>query len=58
MVVTANDGTHLHFLAYRQLITSAINIVRSNKIANTEVIAWRTEESESPGPNFTKLFSL
>ncbi|MBD2814758.1 hypothetical protein ID850_08260 [Xenorhabdus sp. Flor] len=58
MVVTANDGTHLHFLAYRQLITNAINIVKSNKISNAEVIAWRTKNYDSPGKNFIKLFSL
>ncbi|MDC9598414.1 hypothetical protein [Xenorhabdus anantnagensis] len=58
MVVIANDGTHADFLVYRQLLKNAIDIAKSNKILNKEVIAWRTEASKSPGPNFTKLFSL
>ncbi|SIP71361.1 hypothetical protein [Xenorhabdus innexi] len=58
MVATANDGTHRYFLAYRSLIINAINISKSNKIANTEVIAWKTYESDPPGSNFIKLFSL
>ncbi|WP_446470223.1 hypothetical protein [Xenorhabdus stockiae] len=58
MIVTANDGTQDKFLAYRRLITNAINIAKSNHISNAEVIAWRTEGSGSPGSNFIKLFSL
>ncbi|WP_340618981.1 hypothetical protein [Xenorhabdus entomophaga] len=58
MVVIANDGTHVDFWVYRRLITNAIEIAKSNKISNTEVIAWRTDGSGEPGPNFTKLFSL
>ncbi|WP_340610191.1 hypothetical protein [Xenorhabdus bharatensis] len=58
MVIVANDGTQEHFLAYRRLITHAINVAKSNSISNTEVIAWRTQNSGSPGSNFIKLFSL
>ncbi|MCC8381966.1 hypothetical protein, partial [Xenorhabdus sp. PB30.3] len=58
MLVTANDGTHDNFLAYRQLIKNAINIAKSNKVSNTEVIAWRTANRTSPGKNFIKMFSL
>ncbi|PHM59403.1 hypothetical protein [Xenorhabdus sp. KK7.4] len=58
MVIVANDGTQEHFLAYRRLITHAINVAKSNRISNAEVIAWRTQDSGSPGPNFIKLFSL
>ncbi|WP_340620051.1 hypothetical protein [Xenorhabdus siamensis] len=58
MIATANDGTHSKFLAYRRLITNAINIAKSNKISNVEIVAWRTTGRGSPGPNFIKLFSL
>lgn len=58
MITIANDGTNPDFLVYRRLVTNAINIAKSSTVSNAEVIAWRTERSESPGPNFIKLFSL
>ncbi|OTA15942.1 hypothetical protein Xvie_02279 [Xenorhabdus vietnamensis] len=58
MIVIANDGTHADFLVYRRLLKNAIDIAKSNKILNKEVIAWRTDNRSSPGPNFTRLFSL
>ncbi|MDX7990732.1 hypothetical protein [Xenorhabdus littoralis] len=58
MIAIANEGTDPNFLVYRRLITNAITIAKSNRISNSEVIAWRTADSKSPGKNFTKLFSL
>ncbi|MDE9454140.1 hypothetical protein [Xenorhabdus bovienii] len=58
MIASANDGTNSNFLAYRRLIKNAIDIAKSNKVSNTEVIAWRTKGRGSPGQNFIQLFSL
>ncbi|WP_426578234.1 hypothetical protein ACP179_10935 [Xenorhabdus stockiae] len=58
MLTTANEGTHESFLVYRALIINAISIVKSDKILNKDVIAWRTTNTDSPGKNFIKLFSL
>ncbi|CDH31687.1 hypothetical protein [Xenorhabdus bovienii] len=58
MIASANEGSNSNFLAYRRLIKNAIDIAKSNKISNTEIIAWRTGSAEPPGSNFTKLFSL
>ncbi|MDX7999374.1 hypothetical protein FE394_09195 [Xenorhabdus sp. Reich] len=58
IISASNDGTNPEFLTYRRLVNNAIDIAKSNKISNPEVIAWRTDGSGHPGKNFIEIFSL